>query len=174
MAPTALQHLNAELASTTQSREGVVIAVRNNPGGFFNPYATDVLARRHYLTMATRGLPAVPMRIASGERALDVAVVVADAVLHDCLLEFRRIDLYVLVAAGCDHADRELGHLPDLLFERHASEQIADALDYIATAWGNVRPAGQGPFTATELAQARSERLTPQQVYQLRQKLNLP
>jgi len=55
-----------------------------------------------------------------------------------------------------------------------SDQQIADALDYIATAWGNVRPAGQGPFTATELAQARSERLTPQQGYQLRQKLNLP
>jgi tricorn protease len=71
MEPRDLQHLNAELDSTTQSLEGVVIDIRNNTGGFVNPYAIDVLARRHYLTMATRGLPSVPMRIASGERALE-------------------------------------------------------------------------------------------------------
>ncbi len=71
MEPSDLQHLNAELDSTTQSLEGVVIDIRDNTGGFVNPYAIDVLARRHYLTMATRGLPAVPMRIASGERALE-------------------------------------------------------------------------------------------------------
>lgn len=55
-----------------------------------------------------------------------------------------------------------------------SNQQIADVLNYVATAWGNVPPAGQGPFTTSELKQARSEQLAPHQVHQLRQKLNLP
>jgi Tol biopolymer transport system component len=71
MEPSDLQHLNAELSSTTQTLEGVVIDIRSNTGGFVNPYAIDVLARRHYLTIEPRGLPAAPMRILSGQRALE-------------------------------------------------------------------------------------------------------
>jgi len=52
------------------SREGVVVDVRNNNGGFVNVYAIDVLARRDYLHMTPRGMPTGPARTILGQRAL--------------------------------------------------------------------------------------------------------
>lgn len=52
--------------------------------------------------------------------------------------------------------------------------QVADVLNYVSTAWGNARPAGQGAFTAGEITQARDTPMTPPQVYRRRQTLHLP
>jgi C-terminal processing protease CtpA/Prc len=49
----------------------VIIDIRNNNGGFINPYVIDILARRGYLTMKERGLWNVPARSALGQRALE-------------------------------------------------------------------------------------------------------
>ncbi|MFL6469161.1 MAG: S41 family peptidase, partial [Pyrinomonadaceae bacterium] len=53
------------------SKEGVVVDIRNNNGGFINPYVIDILARRGYMTMKERGLWNVPARSALGQRALE-------------------------------------------------------------------------------------------------------
>ena len=46
MSAEALDQLYVDLDSENQTREGVVIDVRNNTGGFVNSYALDVFARR--------------------------------------------------------------------------------------------------------------------------------
>jgi len=51
--------------------DGVVIDLRNNHGGFVNPYAIDVFARRSYLTMIGRDFPPSPARSILGQRALE-------------------------------------------------------------------------------------------------------
>ena len=56
---------------TIASKDGVVIDVRNNNGGFVNVYAIDVLARRGYMNMTPRGLPLAPARTMLGQRALE-------------------------------------------------------------------------------------------------------
>ncbi len=66
-----LRHLDEELSSRTEKLAGVVIDIRDNEGGFVNPYAIDVLARRGYLRIVPRGLPEVGTRTLSGERALE-------------------------------------------------------------------------------------------------------
>jgi C-terminal processing protease CtpA/Prc len=62
--------LYVDLDAENQSRDGVVIDIRNNSGGFVNVYAIDVLARRGYLTMTPRGMDAAPARTVLGQRAL--------------------------------------------------------------------------------------------------------
>ncbi len=72
MSEGALTQLYADLDAENMSREGVVIDVRNNNGGFVNVYAIDVLARQPYLTMQQRGTQTpVPARPALGQRALE-------------------------------------------------------------------------------------------------------
>ena len=66
-----LLRLLRDLDSENMTREGVVFDVRNNNGGFVNAYALDVLARRHYLNMRDRGMPAGPARRVLGQRALE-------------------------------------------------------------------------------------------------------
>ena len=56
-------------------REGVIIDVRNNNGGFVNVYAIDVLARRSYFNMQPRGFSMVPSRSALGQRSLELPTV---------------------------------------------------------------------------------------------------
>ena len=57
MSDAALTQLYVDLDAENQARDGVVIDVRNNNGGFVNAYALDVFARRGYLTMTPRGEP---------------------------------------------------------------------------------------------------------------------
>jgi tricorn protease len=71
MSAQSLAQLYVDLDIQNQGREGVVIDVRNNNGGFVNVYAIDVLARRPYLTMTRRGLSPAPARPQLGQRALE-------------------------------------------------------------------------------------------------------
>jgi len=71
MSSNTLDQLYIDLDAENQSKEGVVIDIRNNNGGFINPYVIDILARRGYLTMRERGLWNVPARTALGQRALE-------------------------------------------------------------------------------------------------------
>ena len=50
----SLQQLYVDLDTENRGREGVVVDVRNNNGGFVNPYAIDVFARRGYLQFTPR------------------------------------------------------------------------------------------------------------------------
>lgn len=71
MGAASLDQLYFDLDADNHAREGVVIDVRNNNGGFVNVYAIDVFARRPYLTMTQRGREGVPARSALGQRALE-------------------------------------------------------------------------------------------------------
>jgi tricorn protease len=76
MSAASLSQLYLDLDAENMSRDGVVVDVRNNNGGFVNVYAIDVLARRSYLTMADRGTPTpVPARSALGQRSLEIPTV---------------------------------------------------------------------------------------------------
>ncbi len=66
-----LAQLYIDLDVQNQRKQGVVIDVRNNNGGFINPYVIDILSRRGYLTMQERGLWKYPGRSALGQRSLE-------------------------------------------------------------------------------------------------------
>ena len=71
MSDTALTQLYTDLDADNRAKDGVVVDVRNNNGGFVNDYAIDVLARRGYLQMTPRGLPTAPARTVLGQRSLE-------------------------------------------------------------------------------------------------------
>jgi C-terminal processing protease CtpA/Prc len=72
MGQPSLDQLYLDLDAENQAREGVVVDVRNNNGGFVNVYAIDVLARRNYLNFTDRGTGVVtPARSGLGQRMLD-------------------------------------------------------------------------------------------------------
>lgn len=75
MGQESLDQLYFDLDVENQGKEGVVVDVRNNNGGFVNAYALDVLARKPYLTMTNRGLPPAPARAQLGQRALEVPTI---------------------------------------------------------------------------------------------------
>jgi len=75
MSSGSLSQLFVDLDAENQARDGVVIDVRNNNGGFVNPYAIDVFARRGYMTMTSRGFSAAPARTVLGQRALEAPTV---------------------------------------------------------------------------------------------------
>src|SRR5581483_2463760 len=77
MSAEALSSLTMDLDADNQGREGVVVDVRNNNGGFVNVYAIDVLARRGYFNMARRGVPIPPVssRTSLGQRALELPTI---------------------------------------------------------------------------------------------------
>ena len=71
MSAAALDQFIFDLDQENHARDGVVVDVRNNNGGFVNVYAIDILARRNYFTMQSRGSDVLaPSRIRLGQRAL--------------------------------------------------------------------------------------------------------
>jgi C-terminal processing protease CtpA/Prc len=75
MSSASLAQLYVDLDAENQSKEGVVVDVRHNDGGFVNVYAIDVLARRSYFKMTPRGFNAAPARTVLGQRALELPTV---------------------------------------------------------------------------------------------------
>jgi len=75
MSAGALSQLHLDLDADNQARQGVVVDVRNNNGGFVNVYAIDVFARRGYFNMLTRGFPSVSSRTSLGQRALELPTI---------------------------------------------------------------------------------------------------
>ena len=75
MSAQALTQLYIDLDADNRAREGVVIDVRNNNGGFVNAYALDVLARRGYMTMTDRGGRSGPARTVLGQRSLELPTI---------------------------------------------------------------------------------------------------
>lgn len=75
MGQGSLDQLHLDIDAQNHSRDGVVVDIRNNNGGFVNAYAIDVLSRKGYLTMQPRGLPAAPARVQLGQRALDAPTI---------------------------------------------------------------------------------------------------
>ncbi len=75
MGSGSLAQLFIDLDTENHSRQGVVVDVRNNNGGFVNAYAIDVLARRGYMIMTRRGFPSAPARTVLGQRALEAPTI---------------------------------------------------------------------------------------------------
>ncbi|MBL0173023.1 MAG: hypothetical protein IPP90_20440 [Gemmatimonadaceae bacterium] len=71
MGEPSLDQLYLDLDAENQARDGVVVDVRNNNGGFVNPYAIDVLARRSYLQFTSRGSVPSPPRGNLGQRTIE-------------------------------------------------------------------------------------------------------
>ena len=70
MSSEALSQLYLDLDAQNQGKQGVVVDVRNNNGGFVNGYVLDVFTRKNYLTMVPRDFAGQPSRQALGQRAL--------------------------------------------------------------------------------------------------------
>jgi Tol biopolymer transport system component/C-terminal processing protease CtpA/Prc len=75
MSAGALTQLYIDLDAENQKRDGVVVDMRNNNGGFVNVYAIDVFARRSYFTMTPRGFSTAPSRTRLGQRALELPTI---------------------------------------------------------------------------------------------------
>jgi tricorn protease len=75
MSANALSQLHVDLDAENHARQGVVIDVRSNNGGFVNVYAIDVFARRGYFNMLQRGYPSVSSRTSLGQRALELPTI---------------------------------------------------------------------------------------------------
>ncbi len=75
MSSSALAQLHVDLDADNHAKQGVVVDVRNNNGGFVNVYAIDVFARRGYMNMMSRGYPRVSSRSQLGQRALELPTI---------------------------------------------------------------------------------------------------
>ncbi len=75
MSYESLQQLYQDLDATNQARQGVVVDIRNNDGGFVNGHALDVFARKGYLSMTNRDFPNAPARRLLGQRSLELPTI---------------------------------------------------------------------------------------------------
>lgn len=71
----SLTQFYIDLDAENQRRDGVVVDMRNNNGGFVNVYAVDVLLRKSYFSMQPRGFPSAPSRTRLGQRALELPTI---------------------------------------------------------------------------------------------------
>lgn len=71
MGAGSLQQLYVDLDAENHGKQGIVIDIRNNNGGFVNAYALDVFSRRPYMTMERRSAVEVPARLQLGQRAFE-------------------------------------------------------------------------------------------------------
>jgi C-terminal processing protease CtpA/Prc len=85
MGQAALEKFFTDLDVQNRAKAGVVIDIRNNDGGFVDPYAIDVIARHEYLHFRSRFGNDAPVRTALGQRALDkpTVLVVNEHTLSD-------------------------------------------------------------------------------------------
>ncbi len=70
-----LAQLYLDLDAQNESKQGVVVDVRNNNGGYVNGRVIDIFGRRNYLLMTPRDGSTVPSRQALGQRALGLPTV---------------------------------------------------------------------------------------------------
>ena len=75
MSQQSLNQLYIDLDVQNQTKEGVVIDIRDNNGGFVNQYALDVFTRKNFLIMTPRSGSPVPARAALGQRALGLPTI---------------------------------------------------------------------------------------------------
>jgi tricorn protease len=71
MSAEALRKFALDLDTENREKDGVVVDIRNNEGGFVDPYATDVLTRREYDRFHSRFGTDAPPRTSLGQRVLD-------------------------------------------------------------------------------------------------------
>lgn len=71
MSEGSLRQLYVDLDAANHDKEGVVIDMRSNNGGFVNAYALDAFSRRGYITMQLRNFPEVNARSMLGQRSLE-------------------------------------------------------------------------------------------------------
>ena len=75
MGGNAIAQMNLDLDAEDHAKEGIVLDIRHNNGGFVNGHALDVLSRQRYVLMVRRGVPPVPGRPVLGQRALEAPTI---------------------------------------------------------------------------------------------------
>jgi C-terminal processing protease CtpA/Prc len=75
MGDASLDQLYIDLDAENQGKQGVVLDLRHNNGGYVNGRVLDVFTRQNFLMMTPRDLFAVPSRQSLGQRALGAPTV---------------------------------------------------------------------------------------------------
>jgi Tol biopolymer transport system component/C-terminal processing protease CtpA/Prc len=85
MGQESLKKFYLDLDVQNRNRDAVIVDIRNNEGGFVDPYAIDVLTRREYAHFRSRFGTDPPERTSLGQRTLDKpsALVVNEHSLSD-------------------------------------------------------------------------------------------
>ncbi|HZO95490.1 MAG TPA: S41 family peptidase [Candidatus Baltobacteraceae bacterium] len=71
MSPESLQRFWLDLDVQNREKQAVIVDIRNNEGGFVDPYAIDVLTRREYASFKSRFGYDASERTSLGQRVLD-------------------------------------------------------------------------------------------------------